>query len=80
MHNKLVKVEGEPGLFRDPQSGGIVADDSAFARYKADKDKKLREISQEARINRLEQQVSEVCSSVNELLSILRSKNADSPS
>jgi len=80
MSSKLIKVDGEPGLFRDPRSGGIVADDSAYARYKAVRDRKLREVSQEARINRLELQMNEVLSSVNELLSIFRSKNGNSSS
>lgn len=80
MSNKPIKVEGEEGLFRDPVSGGIFADDLAYARYKADKEKRLRDISQEARINRLEQQISEVRSGLDELISILRSKNGNSSS
>jgi hypothetical protein len=74
MNSKVIKVEGEEGLYRDPTSGGIFADDSAYARYKAEKDKRVREITQEARINRLEQQMTEVQTGINELLSILRSK------
>lgn len=74
MSNKGIKVEGEHGLYRDPVSGGIFADDTAYARYKAERDKKLREVTQEARINRLEQQMAEVQTGIRELLSILRSK------
>lgn len=74
MNNKGIKVEGEEGLYRDPVSGGIYADDSAYARYKAIKEKRLRQVTQEARINRLEQQMSEVQTGIQELLSILRSK------
>lgn len=73
MNSKIIKVEGEEGLYRDPVSGGIYADDEAYARYKADKEKKLREVSQEARLNRLEQQMTEVQGGIKELLSILRS-------
>jgi hypothetical protein len=74
MSSKGIKVEGEEGLYRDPISGGIYADESAYARYKAQKEKRVREITQEARINRLEQQMSEVQTGIRELLSILRSK------
>jgi hypothetical protein len=59
-NEQRIKVEGEPGFFRDPVSGGIIADDSAYARHKADRDKRVREVTQEARINRLEHEVSEV--------------------
>lgn len=75
MSNKILKVEGEEGLFRDLTSGGIIADDLAYARYKAEKEKKLREMSQDARINRLEHEINEVRSGLNEILSILRGKN-----
>jgi hypothetical protein len=75
MSSKGIKVEGEEGLYRDPISGGIYADESAYARYKAQKEKRVREITQEARINRLEQQMSEVQTGIRELLSILRSKS-----
>jgi hypothetical protein len=74
MNSKGIKVEGENGLYRDPASGGIFADDVAYARYKVERDKKLREVTQEARINRLEQQMADVQAGISELLSILRSK------
>jgi hypothetical protein len=74
MNSKGIKVEGEEGLYRDPISGGIYADDSAYARYKAAKDKLVREVTQQARINRLEQQMAEVQTGIKDILSILRSK------
>jgi hypothetical protein len=77
MSSKILKVEGEFGLYRDTNSGGIIADDAAFARYKQEREKKLREISQEARINRLEEKMNEVQSDLGEILSILRSKNGN---
>jgi hypothetical protein len=80
MSSKLVKVEGEIGLYRDTRSGGIVADDVAYARYKQEREKKLREISQEARINRLEEKMNSIQSSLGEVISILRSKNGNSTS
>ena len=74
MNNYRVKVEGEPGLYRDINSGGIVSDDTAYARYKEEKAKKLKNISQEARINKLEADLEQVKTGLNEILSILRNK------
>lgn len=80
MSSKTMKVEGEEGLFRDPFSNGIFADDTAYARYKAEKEKRLKEITQESRLNRLEQEIGEVRSSLNEILTILRSNHEHSSS
>ena len=74
MSNKGIKVDGELGLYRDLGSGGIYADDTAYARYKIEKEKRLREVTQESRINTLEQKMTNVQNGINELLSILRGK------
>lgn len=74
MSNKILKVEGEHGLYRDSTSGGIFADDLAYARYVEEREKLLREKSQEIRINRLEEKMNEVQANLGEILSILRSK------
>lgn len=72
--NSLIKIQGESGLYKDARSGGVIATDAAFNRYKAERSKRLQDVSQNTRINRLEQQISELRSDMNEILSILRSK------
>lgn len=78
--SNLIKIQGEVGLFKDTRSGGIVASNAAYARYKSQRDKRLRDASQQAQINRLEREVSELRSGMNEILSILRSNNGNTPS
>lgn len=73
MSNERVKVEGEKGLFRDLTSGGVVSDNSAYARYKEEKEKKLKMLSQETKINNLYEEVNDIKAQLAEILSILRS-------
>lgn len=74
MNSRRIKVEGEEGLYRDADSKGIVCDDVAYARYKSEKEKKLKAINQEAKINNLERDVSDLKEKINEILFILRGK------
>lgn len=72
MSNERVKVEGEKGLYRDLISGGVVSDNSAYARYKEEKEKKLKMLSQETKINNLYAEVNDIKAQLAEILSILR--------
>jgi hypothetical protein len=74
MSSDRVKVEGEVGMFRDPNSKGIVCDDSAYIKYKTEKDKKLKLITQEKKLNNLEIEVSELKNKLDEILTILKAK------
>lgn len=74
MSNNRVKVEGESGLYRDLNSGGIISDDVSFVRYKEERQKRIKSLSQEAKINSLEKEVGEIKSQLSEIISILRSK------
>jgi hypothetical protein len=66
--SNLAKVRGQPGLYRDNRSGGIVADDVAYKAHCKQRETKLRDFTREARINSLEGQVRELSSLVAELL------------
>lgn len=87
MNNKprFVEVEGEIGLWRDSASNGIVATDEAYVDYRRQRDKKLRELSSETRINKLEDELKEVRtvvkdlqSGINELISLIKGQNDNS--
>ncbi len=58
--SNLVKVAGEAGLFKDTRSGGVIIDGDARNRYKLERERQKRELSQQARINTLEKQVDEI--------------------
>lgn len=74
MNSVRIKVEGEEGLYRDGNSMGIVSDDTAYARYKAEREKKLKAVTQEMKINNLERDVADLKGKMDEILSILRGK------
>ena len=58
MDNKLIKVEGEQGIARDPRSGAILSvDQNAFDIWKAKRDK---EKQNESRLVSLEEKLSNI--------------------
>lgn len=58
MDNKLIKVEGEQGIARDPLSGAILSvDQNAFDIWKAKRDK---EKQNESRLVSLEEKLSNI--------------------
>lgn len=84
---RYVEVEGEVGLWRESASQGIVATDEAYSRYKAERDKRLRELSSETRINKLESElkdvraaVADIKSDVKELISLIKGTYGNSSS
>jgi len=71
-----IKVESNPGLVRDSNSNGIInVDDAAYALHKKNKQtakmKIEKEQAQEARINKLENDVSELKGDIKEILRML---------
>lgn len=73
---KLIPTDHK-GLYRDPNSNGIVnMDDEAYREYKKQKirrEKKLEiEAAREQRINKLESDVEELKDGVNQILEILK--------
>jgi hypothetical protein len=73
---KLVKVQDSPGLVRDLNSNGIVnIDHAAYSSHKKKisdiKRKEDLEKDQKERINRIEQDVSELKNGINKILDIL---------
>lgn len=66
----IINIEGSPNLVRDLHSHAVInKDTNALKAYHAAKDKKLKDAE---RINKLESEVKEIKSSVNEILQILK--------
>lgn len=78
---KLVQVENHSGLARDMNSGAIVnVDDNAYKNYQTQKasakQKIIQEQAKEERINKIEQDVSELKTGINKILEILSNVNS----
>lgn len=74
---KYSKVNDNPGLLRDLSSNGILnVDDTAYNNHRRNKrlakEKLEKEQSQETRINKLENDVSELKSGISQILEILK--------
>lgn len=74
MNNKVMKVEGEPTLYRDATSGGILSNDAAYNRYREQKAKIAQEMAQRNKINILEHRIESIEEKLHEILLILRGK------
>jgi hypothetical protein len=77
--NKYVKVKDHPSLVRDMNSYGVVNVDQAkynahLLQKQAVAQQRTKEQMHEEKINKLENDVSELKAGLNEILSILRTK------
>lgn len=66
--SNLLKVSGESGLYKDPRSGGVVIDKATRDKLKKERDRQLKDILQENRINTLEKEIRILKTQVAELL------------
>lgn len=78
--NKFIKVENNPGLVRDAESNAIInVDEEGYKAYKRNKQsikqKLFQEQAKEARINKLESDVSDLKAGVAKILEILTNAN-----
>lgn len=72
-----LKVKDSPFLFRDEDSNGIInSDESAYVEYLKRKRTTSRleeeKASSEARLNRIENEVSELKTGINQILELLK--------
>lgn len=77
---KVLQVENNPGLVRDTKTNSILnVDNNAYEAHKRNKRlakaKLEKEQSQEQRINKLENDVSELKSGISQILEILKNGN-----
>jgi hypothetical protein len=67
----MIKVEGHPGLYRDPNTGAIINDTSEYDKYL--KQKQQRMIQREE-MDSLKNQVSELTQTVQLLIDTIKNK------
>lgn len=77
MKDKYLKVDKEDNMYRDAESNAIInADNSAHQQYKKNKEflrnRQIEERQKEARLNKLESEVSSLKQGIDQILDILK--------
>lgn len=77
MKDKYLKVDNEDNMYRDAESNAILnVDNSAYQQHKKNKEflrrKQLEDRQKEARLNKLENEVSSLKTGIEQILDILK--------